>query len=425
MDTICALATAPGRSGVAVIRVSGPEAFEVCEKIAGRLPDPGAHRVRTLRDASGNKIDKALVLVFSAPHSFTGEDVVELQTHGSVAVTREVLRSLCDEHGLRAAQAGEFTMRALQNGQLDLTQVEGLSDLLQAETQQQLRQSLRAYGGEFTAFAEKLRTDIRRSAALIEATIDFSDEDIPSGVFEEARSLLQDVTQQITLMINGIPAAERIRTGFEVALLGRPNTGKSTLFNYIVGREAAITSDIAGTTRDVIEARIDLDGLPVTLLDTAGIRSSDDPLEKQGIERAESRAAEADLRVVLIGEEGLDLSEHEATIFCRAQDDAGQFNERISGVTGYGVGRLMNEIKALLSERVASAGLASRERHRAALSRALASLQRSQALLNSEEQADLVADDLRSAIYHLEELVGRIGVEDLLGDIFSSFCIGK
>ena len=302
MDTIFAQATALGRAGVSVVRISGPLAHEICARIAGPLPAHRASALRMVKDVDGGFIDQALILRFDAPASFTGEDVVELHLHGSIAIMRRVLGELGQFEGARVAQPGEFTRRALENGRLDLVQVEGLADLIEAETEAQRKQALRVLSGALGEKIENWRRSLIRAAALLEATIDFADEDVPVDVSDEVRDLLDGVDNALLREIEGTKAAERIRTGFEVAIVGAPNVGKSTLLNRLAGREAAITSSIAGTTRDVIEVRMDLGGLPVTLLDTAGIRDSTDEIETLGVELALRRASQADLRIFLLDE---------------------------------------------------------------------------------------------------------------------------
>ncbi|MCK4712193.1 MAG: tRNA uridine-5-carboxymethylaminomethyl(34) synthesis GTPase MnmE, partial [Marinosulfonomonas sp.] len=269
MDTIYALATALGKSGVAVIRLSGPLAFSAAKTLAGSLPEPRVAGLRSLCDADGVLLDQALVLTFAQGHSFTGEDVAELHLHGGPATIKAVLQTLGDIDGLRLADPGEFTRRALENGCLDLAQIEGLSDLLEAETEAQRKQALRVFSGALGDKAEGWRTDLIRAAALLEATIDFADEDVPVDVTPEVSMLLDSVMTALAKEAAGVQITERIRDGFEVAIVGAPNVGKSSLLNRLAGRDAAITSEIAGTTRDVIEVRMDLNGLPVTILDTA------------------------------------------------------------------------------------------------------------------------------------------------------------
>lgn len=426
MDTICALASAPGRAGVAVIRVSGPAAFTAGRTLAGTLPEAGRHGLRHVRDAEGGLLDQALVLSFAAPASFTGEDVVEFQTHGSVAVTRTVMASLLAVPGVRLAEPGEFTKRALQNNRMDLTQVEGLGDLINAETEAQRKQALRVAQGGLADEVDSLRRDLVRAAALMEATIDFVDEDVPVDVGPEVSLLIASVQTELSRLVNGVSAAERIRTGFEVALVGPPNAGKSTLLNYLAGREAAITSELAGTTRDVIEVRMEVSGLPVTLLDTAGIRESVDVVEAKGVALTRARAEAADLRIFLDFNESINLEPTDDDILLMSKDDNGDLTNGVSGKTGAGVDRLLRMVAARLETRTTDAGVAINDRHRNALkgaSDALSAAQRSIDL--GPAHYDIASEDVRSASRALEALVGRIGVEDLLDDIFASFCIGK
>ncbi|WP_299859932.1 tRNA uridine-5-carboxymethylaminomethyl(34) synthesis GTPase MnmE [uncultured Roseobacter sp.] len=428
MYTIYALASAQGRAGVSVIRISGPSAFSAGKSLAGPLPDPRKAATRILRDRHGEILDHALVACFEGPRSFTGEDVVELHVHGSISVVQAVLAELRLQDDLRLAEPGEFTRRALENGKLDLAQVEGLADLIDAETEAQRKQAVRVFSGALGDRVESWRSKLIRSAALLEATIDFADEDVPVDVSPEVLDLLGQVKSDLESEIAGTFVAERIRLGFEVALVGPPNAGKSTLLNRLAGRDAAITSDIAGTTRDVIEVRMDLKGLPVTFLDTAGLRDSEDKIESIGVARAVERAKSADLRVFLSvpGEELL-LSPVEDDLVLHAKADlVDAVQNGISGKTGIGVSELVDRIQHTLQQRTAGAGLATHARHRFAMERAGSALDQALDIVaRGPEQYDIAAEELRSAIRALEALVGRIDVENLLDEIFSSFCLGK
>ncbi|MDC0737739.1 tRNA uridine-5-carboxymethylaminomethyl(34) synthesis GTPase MnmE [Cognatishimia sp. SS12] len=427
-DTIFALATAPGKAGVAVIRVSGPLAATVAATLAGSTPEPRIATLKILRDAAGTRLDQALLLYFAEKASFTGEAVLELHLHGSVAVVNRVLRVLSDMPGLRLAEAGEFTRRALENGVMDLAQVEGLADLIDAETEAQRRQALRVLSGDLGGMAERWRRDLIRAAALIEATIDFADEDVPVDVTPEVTSLLEGVSAQLTAEIAGVETAERIRNGFEVAIIGAPNVGKSTLLNALAGRDAAITSEYAGTTRDVIEVRMDLAGIPVTLLDTAGLRETDDVVEGIGIERAKARAERADLRIFLIenGDPPEFTPKPNDIIRTAKADVASNRANAISGKTGEGVEDLVSEVATKLSTLAGRSGVATRERHRIAMIRADEGLSAARAVLaHGADHYDIAAEELRTAIRALDSIVGRVDVENLLDEIFSSFCIGK
>lgn len=428
METIFALASAHGKAGIAVFRISGPRAFAAAAQLCGRLPEL---RVATLRHLKwqGDLLDEALVLLFPAGQSFTGEAVAELHVHGSLAVTQAIAAALSRIDGLRQAEAGEFTRRALENGRLDLAQVEGLADLIEAETEMQRRQAMRVLSGAIGKRTDTWRKALIRAAALIEALIDFVDEDVPLDVAPEVRALIGQVMDDLQREVAGAQVAERVRDGFEVAIVGAPNAGKSTLLNALAGREAAITSEYAGTTRDVIEVRMDLSGLPVTMLDTAGLRQSLDPVEKLGIARGLDRARQADLRVFLLADPGevLLIAPQPDDIVLLGKADLRQNSaDGVSGVTGQGIDRLIARVLAVLEARVAGAGVMTRERHRVAMVHAIGAMESS---LNELEwpayKSELVAAELRRALRYLDQLVGRIDTDDLLEEIFASFCIGK
>lgn len=324
MDTIFALASARGKSGVAVIRVSGPRAFEACSRLAGTCPPLRVAGLRKLRGADGGILDEALVLCFGAGASFTGEDVVEFHTHGGRGVTAAVLDRLSGIEGLRLAEPGEFTRRAFTNGCLDLSQVEGLADLIEAETEAQRRLAVRGLGGETSRKIERWRGWLLRAIALVEATIDFADEEVPEDVWPEVTELLGSFEGEAQRDLAAGQMAQQVRDGFEVAIVGAPNVGKSTLLNALAGRDAALTSEIAGTTRDVIEVRMEIGGLLVLLLDTAGIREAEDVIEAAGVALARNRASAADLRVFL-SEDGKvpeGIAFQEGDILARAKCDS-------------------------------------------------------------------------------------------------------
>ena len=432
METIFALASARGRAGVSVIRVSGPQAKAAARALCGTLPNARQAGVRRIV-WQGDVIDDALVLSFDAGASFTGEDVVEFQVHGSVAVVKAVLDALSAQPGLRVAEAGEFTRRALENGRLDLSEVEGLGDLIEAETELQRRRAMAQMSGGLRRFADDLRTKLVRAAALIEATIDFADEDVPVDVAPEVLGLIDAVLPELRAQVDGFGVAERLRDGFEVVIVGRPNAGKSTLLNALAGREAAITSTIAGTTRDLIEVRMDLAGLPVTVVDTAGLREAGDEIEQIGIAKAIERARAAELCVALLdSDEALPfLSRGDVDIEIQAKADevtgvipTGRM--AVSGKTGLGIAALIEEIGRRLEQKVMGASAINRMRHLEAVSRAIIALETARIeVLGSPDRMELVAERLREAIRALESLVGRVDVEHLLGEIFASFCIGK
>lgn len=429
MDTIFAQASAQGKSGVAIIRLSGPFAHDAVRQLAGDVPEARRASLRTLR-WHGDLIDEALVLIFAEGASFTGEASAELQLHGSIAVTRAVLGALASIPGLRPADPGEFTRRALENGRLDLAQVEGLADLIDSETEVQRKQAQRVLSGSIGARTEVWRARLIRAAALLEATIDFADEDVPFDVAPEVLGLIDQLLEEFRNEAEGARVAERIRDGFEVAIVGRPNSGKSTLINALAGRDAALTSDVPGTTRDVIEVRMDLGGLPVTILDTAGLRETDDKVESLGIARALMRARDCDLRVFLLDGSGIPdgIVPQKDDILIHGKADLGTSSTlpAVSGLTGAGITDLMDVIAAELAKRMARAGTITRDRHRLALVRAIDALVAARSEVNNgPDRSELAAEHLRSAIRAVDLLVGRIGVELLLGEIFSSFCIGK
>jgi tRNA modification GTPase len=428
MDTIYAVSTARGKAGVAVIRVSGPDVEQVAKVICDGVPTPRKATLRVLLNQEGERLDEALVLHFPGSASFTGEPVLELQVHGSMAVVSVVLECLGRFDSLRAAEPGEFTRRALTNERLDLTQVEALADLIDSETESQRRQAMRVLSGDLGRKAVRWRKSLIRAAALLEATIDFVDEDVPEDVSLDVLALVDQVSHDLSIQIAGVGVAERIRDGFEVAIVGPPNIGKSTLLNALAGRDAAITSEHAGTTRDVIEVRMDLNGLAVTLLDTAGLRETEDAVESIGISRARDRASAADLRVFLTsdGAAPIDLVRDEDIVLKGKSDLHGDVGQSISGLTGQGVDELVRKIGVVLEERAAGAGIAIRARHEDAMRRGVSSLQNVTLLISQvEPDIDVVAEELHTAIRALDSLLGRVDIESVLDEVFASFCLGK
>ena len=427
MDTIYALATARGKAGVAVLRISGPDALGAAASLCS-IPEERQVALRQLR-WNDDTLDQALVIVFGGNRSFTGEPMVELHLHGSQAVIAAVQRAL-GELGLRPAEAGEFTRRALENGKIDLTQVEGLADLIDAETEAQRRQSMRVLSGALGAKADLVKSGLLRAAALIAASLDFSEEDLPEDLMFEIVARIQESIAVLDEELRGAKAAERLRDGFEVAIIGAPNAGKSTLLNALAGRDAAIVSAVAGTTRDIIEVRMEIMGLPVTLLDTAGLRQTDDPVESIGIARARERAGKADLRILLDdGSSILDFEMQAGDVCVLAKSDLRNGDVgagSISAKTGAGISDLLEVIGTELGARIAGAATATRARHFHAMSRSSVALRNALVELNGEvPQLEIAADHLSVALRSLDSLVGRVDVEDLLDQIFASFCIGK
>ena len=427
MDTIFALATAQGRAGVAVVRISGPNAKACALTLAPDLPSTRVAATRVLRTADEDILDHALVLVFEAPASFTGEDVVEFHLHGSLAVVSAVLQEL-GKTSARLAEPGEFTRRALVNDKMDLVQVEGLGDLIEAETEAQRQQALRIVSGKLGEQIEAWRSNLIRAAAFVEVTIDFADEEVPVDVSPEVQTLLTEVRTEIGKELAGFQAAERIRSGFEVAIVGPPNAGKSTLLNALARRDAAITSATAGTTRDVIEVHMNLGGLPVTLLDTAGLRATEDEIEALGVARAVERANAADVRVFLAEPaDRFDVAAQVGDVHRAPKaDQRNDASPSVSGLTGEGIEDLVKELTAVLQAKSQSAGLVTHERHRAAMDQALQTLATAHAMVGAgPDHYDIAAEEIRIAIRSLEAVVGRVDVENLLDEIFSSFCLGK
>jgi tRNA modification GTPase len=428
MDTIFAQATATGRAGVSVIRVSGPQAFDIAS-IFCDLPDVGQIGLRAVRGSDGALIDRAVVFCFENGASFTGERVVEFQVHGGLATVARLLSELSAQKGCRLAEPGEFTRRALENGQLDLNQVEALSDLIDAETESQRQQAIRVLDGSFGDAGERWRGKLLRAAALLEASIDFSDEEIPDDLSVEVIHLVEETRASISAILERSTVAAKIRTGFTVAIIGAPNVGKSTLLNSIVGRQAAITSDVAGTTRDVIECRVDLQGLAVSFLDTAGLRDSKDEIEKLGISKAYEMADAADIRVFLIEEEGepLAITMRDGDIVrLNKGDERGLDVEAVSGKTGQGVSELLNLIVERLAVKTPTDVVAIRERQITGLRAAESFLGRVLTLVQSDPLPfELASQELYFALSELDFVFGRIDIESVLDEIFSSFCLGK
>lgn len=430
-DTIFAPATGTGRAAVAIIRISGPEAHEVVRAVTGdRLPPWRQLATRQVRCAGGEVIDRAMVVAFQDGASYTGEAMAEIHCHGSRAVVTDVLALLTALPRCRLAEPGEFTHRAFLSGRMDLSEVEGLSDLISAETSAQRRQALRIHSGAVSRQTETWRATLLRARALIEVTIDWADEDVPEDVLPEVRALLEKLEASMTSELARAGPAERMRSGFEVAIVGPPNVGKSSLLNAISGRDAAIVSESPGTTRDILEVRLDLDGLPVVFLDMAGLRLTDDRLEKIGVDRARKRAAAADLRLIMASS---DTTPEEDAVLWRPGDirvwskcdlSAGAGDIAISAATDRGVAALLNLVRKRLSDRVASVGVLGHVRQTAAVEEALAHLQRCRRTLTGTG-IENVAEELRLASQALDRLIGRIGVEAVLDEVFGAFCLGK
>ena len=461
-QTIFALSSGRPPTAIAIVRVSGARAGDAIVALAGKRPAPRVATRALLRDANGEAIDDAVVLWFPGPASATGEDVAEFHVHGGRAVLAALLAALAAFDGVRPAEPGEFTRRAFENGKIDLTEAEGLDDLIHADTDRQRRQALRQLQGLLGDKARNWRRQIIEASALVEAGIDFADEgDVPEELLAPALAKIAALRDEIEQVLATSAHSERLRDGLVVAIAGAPNAGKSTLMNVLARREVAIVSPHAGTTRDVIEVQLDLDGYPVTLIDTAGIRETDDPVEQEGVRRAKARAGDADLILWLteggpladtsmddIGENAprwlvrnkLDLAtENDAQTgfgilaagrgpFRGGNGDTGPGSDRtfaISAAHGDGVAELVDALREHAQQYFAmgEAGLIGRVRHRELLRNTATMLQRSIAAGGLGEE--LVAEELRAAAFALGRLLGRVDVEDLLDVIFRDFCIGK
>ena len=439
--TIFALATAPGRSGVAVVRISGPEAGSALTALTGRpLPAPRRAVLTKLRDPrTGDALDDALVLRFTGPASFTGEDVVELHLHGGRAVVTGVIEALATLAGLRLAEPGEFTRRAFENGKLDLTEAEAVADLIDAETNAQRRQALRQMEGALGRLYDGWRDRLTRALAHIEADIDFAEDDLPGGVADAVRPVIAGLADEIAAHLDDGGRGERLREGLHIAIVGAPNAGKSSLLNALARRDAAIVSARAGTTRDIIEVHLDLGGYPVVLADTAGLReAAADEVEEEGIRRARDRAAHADVKVAVfdattlpdLDPATLDLIDRDTVVVFNKTDLATAADLRpdlspilVSAHTGSGLKELEEKLTAYSADRLAigSAPSLTRARHRAALTECRESLLRAL----DAPLPELAAEDVRLASRALGRITGRVDVEDLLDVIFRDFCIGK
>lgn len=434
-ETIFALSSGGMPSGVATIRVSGSRASEACLKICGKIPDPRVAAYLPLRDADGLLLDRGLVLFFPGPASFTGEDSVEFQVHGSKAVVFAILAQLASFSGFRLAEAGEFSRRAFENGKLDLVEIEGLSELIHAETEAQRKQALRFSEGKASQRYSHWMEELSFARAMIEAELDFSDEsDIPGSVSNEIWPRLEKLAGEMKQALSGLHANEIIRDGFRVVIAGPPNAGKSSLLNYLANRDVAIVTDIAGTTRDVIAVDLDLAGQKICLVDTAGIRDTEDPVERAGIERAGRELEHADLIL------SLDNAVRQVSPFQDAPCPVihlfskldlisgnlpGGYDFGISVETGVGIDSLLKQISNFAVDSVESSehSVVLNARHQTHVSNAVGFVD--EALSVQDQGIELAAEYLRSAANELGRIVGLVSADALLGLIFSRFCVGK
>jgi tRNA modification GTPase len=441
-DTIYALSSGAGPAGIAVLRLSGASAGAALRAITARdhLPSPRrAVRAALVRPGNGEKLDDGIVLWFPGPHSFSGEDMAELQIHGGPAVVAAVLRTLGEQAGLRMAEPGEFTRRAFLNGRLDLTEAEGIADLVAAETEAQRRQAVRQSAGELGRLYDGWREQLVAALAHLEAAIDFPDEELPEGVRNRVNHEIASLVDAIFQHMDDSGRGERLRLGLDIAIVGPPNAGKSSLLNWLARRDAAIVSETAGTTRDVVEVAMDLGGYPVTLADTAGLREVSGEIEREGVRRARRRAETADLRIAVFDaadepafSAAADIVDENTIVVLNKTDlgppvfKAGPPALQVhaaSVLTGQGMEALLEGLREAVADRIGLAAqpALTRARHREALSECHQALRRAL----DADLPELAAEDVRLAVRALGRITGRVDVEDLLDVIFRDFCIGK
>ena len=442
--TIYALSTGPGVSGIAVVRVSGKEAAEVVKQLTGDdLPVP---RVATLKKINyintNNLIDEGVVIWFPGPNSYTGEDLAEFHVHGSRAVVSALHSSISGIKNCRLAEPGEFTKLAFQNGKINLLKAEGIADLVSAETEIQRKQAVEIMSGKSSVKFTSWRAKLLKILAHVEAKIDFPDEDLPKDILDEIQKTSNQVSKEIEKVLDDQKVGERIREGFKIAIVGPTNAGKSSLLNYLSKRDVAIVSEIAGTTRDVIETHLNLDGYPVVVSDTAGIRESKNEIEKKGIKLALNRAEDADLKLIIVDAKSVDftsvlkelIDENAILVVNKSDLLVGNINNElkkhdhilVSIKNNLNLDKLILKIKKKLENKFISYGdiLITRERHRQHLEQCISHLKNFKNK-NGSEDYDKAAEDLRLATRHLGMIVGKVDVEEILGSIFNDFCIGK
>ena len=442
--TIYALSTGPGISGIAVIRVSGKNTADVVKKLTGsKLPSARTATLSKFNKNGGKElIDEGVIIWFPGPNSYTGEDLAEFHVHGSRAVIKAMHNTIEKIKNCRLAEAGEFTKRAFQNGKINLLKAESIADLISSETEIQRKQALKIMGGKSADKFNSWRKKLIKILSHIEAKIDFPDEDLPKNVINEIQKTSEKILAEIQKTLNDQKVGERIREGFKIAIVGPPNSGKSSLLNYLSKRDAAIVSEIAGTTRDVIETHLNLDGYPVIISDTAGIRNSKNEIEKKGIKIALNRAEDADLKLVIISPKNADftnvlkslLNKNAILVVNKSDLIKGKLNAKfkkydhvlISIKMNLNLSKLILRIKSKLKNKFTTTEdvLITRERHRQNLINCVQHLEKFQKK-KSAQDFDKAAEDLRLATRHLGMIVGKVDVEELLGSIFNDFCIGK
>ncbi len=440
---IYALSSGRGPSGIAIVRISGSETLKICQNLtkSKEIRSNAVNFCKFYDPQNDNVIDpEALLLWFPGPNSYTGEDLAELQIHGSNAVINALLKVLSEQKNCRLAEPGEFTKIAFQNDKIDLLKAESIGDLIHSETELQRQQAIKLVQGNASNYYNNLREKIIKSLAFIEAKIDFADEDLPEKVLKDAHNSIKEIHSEITKIIEDNKVGEKIRDGFRVSIIGEVNAGKSSLLNLLSKRDVAIVSDEAGTTRDVIETYLNLDGYPVLLADTAGIRDTQNEVEKKGISLALGKSKEADLNIVIIdnsskkiNNEILNMIDKDTIILLNKSDVSDKQNHKFDVDTLLGsvknnknIDKLIDLIKAKLSKKFTSnnSALITRERHRVKLNDCLKEIDK---FLKKDQNKDLelAAEDLRMATRHLGSIVGKVDVEEILGSIFKDFCIGK
>jgi len=442
--TICALSSGPGTSGIAVIRVSGPETKNVIKKLVkGKFPNPREATLKKINKINTNElIDEGVLLWFPGPKSYTGEDMAEFHVHGSKAVIETLISSISKVENCRLAEPGEFTKIAFQNGKINLLKAESISDLISAETEMQRHQAIKIMSGKSSEKFNELRDRLVKILSNVEAKIDFPEEDLPEDIIKNIKIESSEIKEEIQKILNDQKVGELIREGFKIAIVGPSNAGKSSLLNFLSNRDVAIVSEIAGTTRDVIEVHLNLDGYPVTISDTAGIRDSKDEIEKKGIKLALKKAEKSDLNIILIEPKSVDFKGfsndlvNEKGIIVVNKSDLGieKIDQKIKKYNPIylsikeekNLDVLIKAIKAKLKNKFIRSDniLITRKRHRQNLEQCLFHLNNFEEK-NSLEDFDKAAEDLRLATRQLGTIVGKVDVEEILGSIFSDFCIGK
>ena len=442
--TIYALSSGPGISGVAVIRISGTKVEEILNLITNsQVPKPRVATLKKFNKISNSElIDEGILIWFPGPQSYTGEDMAEIHIHGSIAVVKAILDELSKIENCRLAGPGEFTKIAFQNGKINLLKAESISDLISAETEIQRQQAIKIMSGKSSVRFNSIREKLLKILSNVEAKIDFPEEDLPEDVIKNIKNDSEKIRLEIEKILNDQKVGERIREGFKIAIIGPANAGKSSLLNYLSNRDVAIVSEIAGTTRDVIEAHLNLDGYPVVISDTAGIRESKDEIEKKGIKLALKRAEDADLNIILIEPKSVDftgflndlVSDKSIIVINKIDLDYKNINQQIQKFNPIlisiknetNLDELIIRIKEKLKNKFVSSNetLITRERHRHSLEACVQNLKNFEDK-NSKEDFDKAAEDLRLATRHLGMIVGKVDVEEILGSIFNDFCIGK